>query len=255
MAWIVQKYGGTSVLGLERLQAVADRAARARARGDRVALVLSAPAGTTQALLDRAAAAGGLPPRELDALLSTGEQLSTALCAGLLCKMGVPARSLTGWQAGLRTRGPHTDADPAGLRSRRVARLMEQNVIPVVAGFQGINSAGDITTLGRGGSDTTAVALAIELGAAQCEICTDVCGVYDRDPNRYPQARQLEFVDYDRMLRLIDDGAKVLHRKCVLLARDHGLPLVVRSAFCEAPGTVVGSKSPGQRPEPPSREN
>lgn len=241
MARYVYKFGGTSVADTRRLYAAARKLAAARAGGHEVIGVLSAQAGATDALLARAREVdpdcGG---RETDALLATGELCSVALCAMALNRLGVPAVGLSGWQAGLLTDARHGAARVVGLRSDRIERELAAGNIVLVAGFQGVNEAGDVTTLGRGGSDTTAVALAAFLRADRCRIFTDVDGVYDKDPRKHSDAVKFDTLSYDKMLTLARGGAKVLHDRCVELAKRRGIPIEVCSAFDDRPGTVIG---------------
>lgn len=235
---MVQKFGGTSLAEPRLLRRAAAIAAQAAQNGQ-VAVVVSAQGNTTDRLIAQAAEVSpGPAARELDTLLSAGEQMSAALLAMTLAARGTAARSLVGWQAGIHTDGGFGGARIKDIDPSRVLAAMEGGVIPVVAGFQGV-SDGEITTLGRGGSDTTAVALAIALGADVCRIYTDVDGVYDRDPRRDPAARWYARIGYEDMLALARSGAQVLHPRCVELARAHGLPLEVRSTFTDAPGTLV----------------
>ena len=235
---MVQKFGGTSLADPRLLRRAAEIAAQA-AREGQVAVVVSAQGDTTDRLIAQAAEVSPDPnARELDMLLSAGEQMSAALLAMTLAAHGTAARSLVGWQAGIHTDGGFGGARITDIDPGRVLAAMEHGVIPVVAGFQGV-SAGEITTLGRGGSDTTAVALAIALGADVCRIYTDVDGVYDRDPRRDPAARRYARIGYGDMLALARSGAQVLHPRCVELAREYALPLEVRSTFTDAPGTLV----------------
>lgn len=237
---MVQKFGGTSLENSERLRRAAQLAAQARREGWEVAVVVSAQGDTTDALLARAAELTPSPaPRELDMLLCTGEQASAALLALALQRQGVPAVSLTGPQAGIHTTSRFSDAPILYIDPKRVERALAQGAIPVVAGFQGVDSNGELTTLGRGGSDTTAVALAAALNADLCRIYTDVDGVYDRDPRRCPDAKRYESIDCEKMLALARGGAQVLHPRCVELARDYHVPLEVRSTFTDGAGTKV----------------
>ena len=238
---IVQKYGGTSLEDADKILAAARRVARLAQQGAQMIVVVSAQGQTTDELIAAAAAVnarGSL--REMDAYMAAGEQQSAGLMAMAIGSLGIPAVSLTGWQAGIVTDGNHGNARILGLRGSRIQEELERGKIVVVAGFQGICPNGDITTLGRGGSDTTAVALAAFLKANVCQIYTDVDGVYDRDPRRDPGATRFGRISYDRMLRLIENGAQVLHGPCVELAREHGLTIEVLSAFTGAPGTLVG---------------
>ncbi len=237
---MVLKFGGTSLADAERLRVAARRIAGEIARGNRVVAVVSAQGDATDRILETVRSLHPDPPmRELDACLATGEQMSAAMMAMTLEALGCPAVSLTGPQAGLLTDGIHGNARVLGLGSDRIARELAAGKAVVVAGFQGIRENGDITTLGRGGSDTTAVALAAFLGAGVCRIYTDVDGVYDRDPRIFPQAVKLETVDYGRMLAMARQGAQVLHDRCVELAMEYGVPLQVLSSFRPGSGTLV----------------
>ena len=239
---IVQKYGGTSLADGEKIKAAARRAVALARQGNRVVMVVSAQGHTTDELIE---AAKAIDPngsrREMDAYMAAGEQLSAALMAMAVETFDYPAVSLTGWQAGIWTDSVHSNAKIRGLGDRRISRELEKGRIVVVAGFQGINSAGDITTLGRGGSDTTAVALAAFLKADLCQIFTDVDGVYDRDPRKYPDAVKYDQISYEEMLALIAQGAQVLHDRSVELAQKHGITVEVVSAFRDLPGTRVGT--------------
>ena len=239
----VQKFGGTSVADEARIRHAAEIAARTYDDGDDVVVVVSAQGDTTDLLLEKAAKlCSGAGPRELDMLLSTGEQVSAALMAMCLEEMGYPAISLTGWQAGVETTAVHGDARILRVDTARLLRELYRGRIVVVAGFQGISAHGEITTLGRGGSDTTAVALAAALQAHRCQIFTDVDGVYTADPRKFPEAVKLKEISYDKMLAMARDGAQVLHDRCVELAKHHGIVLEVRSAFTDAEGTIVKEK-------------
>ena len=238
---IVQKYGGTSLEDAEKILAAARRVARLAQQGAQMIVVVSAQGQTTDELIAAAAAVnprGSL--REMDAYMAAGEQQSAGLMAMAIGSLGVPSVSLAGWQAGIVTDGNHGNARIMGLRGSRIEEELDRGKIVVVAGFQGICPNGDITTLGRGGSDTTAVALAAFLKANVCQIFTDVDGVYDRDPRRYPGATRFGRISYEQMLRLVENGAQVLHGPCVELAKEHGLTIEVLSAFTGAPGTLVG---------------
>lgn len=240
MARYVIKFGGTSLGNTERLFRAAEKLARLHRKGHEVIGVLSARAGDTDALLARGReidpAASG---RELDALLSVGELCSVSLCALALGRLGVPAVSLSGWQAGLRTDGVFGNARVLGLAGDRITRELAAGNIVLAAGFQGVDADENVTTLGRGGSDTTAVALAAFLQADKCIICTDVDGVYDRDPAEFPDAVKYDRLSYDEMLTLCRRGARVLHDRSVELAKEHHVPLLVCSAFRNLPGTEV----------------
>ena len=237
---IVQKYGGTSIADAARIAAAARRISALARQGARVVVVVSAQGNTTDALIAQAKALNSRgSAREMDAYLAAGEQLSAGLMAMAIGALGERAVSLTGWQAGLHTDGVHGNARILGLQGNRIRRELDDGRVVVVAGFQGIGPDGDITTLGRGGSDTTAVALAAFLGADRCQIFTDVDGIYDRDPRRFPGATRFGRITYDRMEQLIEDGAQVLHDRSVALAREHGIVLEVLSALTGAPGTIV----------------
>lgn len=249
MALLVQKFGGTSVADVERIQAVARRVARCREDGHELVVVVSAMGHTTDELTGLARALCSEPPqREMDMLLSTGEQVSIALLSMALHALGVPAVSMTGTQAGIVTESSHGRARILEIRTERLRRLLEDGQVVVVAGFQGTSSGAagtpEITTLGRGGSDTSAVALAAALGAEACEIYTDVPGVLTTDPRKVADAQFLDTVTCDEMLELASLGAAVLHPRAVEIARNYGVPLVVRSSWSEAPGTRLTSGSP-----------
>lgn len=237
---IVQKYGGTSLAGPEEVRRAALRIAAAAARGDRVAAVLSAQGDATDALIsDAERYSPSPPPRELDMLLATGEQASVALMAMTLAELGVEAVSLTGWQAGMETDAVFGSAHIRRVDVTRLRRELEEGKVALIAGFQGATRRGDITTLGRGGSDTTAVAVAAALRADRCLIYTDVEGVYTADPRLVPEAQKLPAVDVDEMLHLAAMGAKVLHERSVALAKRYRVPLEVLSSRSGAPGTRV----------------
>ncbi len=239
---IVQKFGGSSLADADRIRRAAKRAVHEVQEGNRVVVVVSAQGDTTDHLISAAGAISTAPSRrELDSYLSTGEQLSACLMAMALEEMGQSAVSLTGWQAGLLTDDAHGDARVSGLGNNRIQRELSAGKIVVVTGFQGINSAGDITTLGRGGSDTTAVALSAFLGADKCQIYTDVDGVYDKDPRIFPDAVRFHTISYDDMLALVRQGAQVLHDRSVELAKEHGVQIQVLSSFRPGPGTFVKS--------------
>ncbi len=240
MARFVEKFGGTSVANARRLYAAARRLAEDYRAGNEVVGVLSARAGQTDALLAQAREidpdCGG---RELDMLLSAGEQMNIALCAIALARLDVPAVSLCGWQAGIRTDDIYGSARITQVDTARIEQALSEGKIVLVAGFQGLSPQGDITTLGRGGSDTTAVALAAWLKADKCRIYTDVDGVYDRDPRRFPDAVKYDRLSYNQMLTLSRGGARVLHDRCVELAKQTGVCIEVCSSFHTVPGTLV----------------
>ena len=236
----VQKFGGTSVANAARIRRAAEIVARTYDSGDDVVVVLSAQGDTTDVLLEKAAElTPAADPREMDMLLTTGEQVSVALMAMCLEEMGYPAISLTGWQAGVVTTAAHGDARILRIHTERLLRELYRGHIVIVAGFQGISAYGELTTLGRGGSDTTAVALAAALGAHRCQIFTDVDGVYTADPRKFPEAVKLREISYERMLDMARNGAQVLHDRCVELAKEHGIVLEVLSAFEDKEGTMV----------------
>ena len=240
MALIVQKFGGSSVADRERLFHVARIIAQAYETGDRVVVVVSAQGDTTDELLEKAGSIPRRPSgRELDMLLAAGEQISVALLCMALGELGVRAVSLTGWQAGFYTDRLHTGARIRQLDTERVRSELDKNQVVVVAGFQGWDRCGDITTLGRGGSDTSAVALACALGAQRCLIYTDVDGVYTADPRWVPAARRLRQISFEEMLELAAVGAQVLHGRSVEMARRWGIPLVVLSSMEPGEGTQV----------------
>ena len=237
---IVMKFGGTSLADRGKLLAAAQKGALEAQTGHRVVMVVSAPGHSTdEAVREMKEICPQLPPRESDACLAALEQMSAARMAMALHSLGCEAVSLTGWQAGLLTDGTHGDADILGLCNCRIEEELRQGKIVVVAGFQGICQNGDITTLGRGGSDTTAVALAAFLGAEDCRIYTDVDGVYDKDPRKFPDAVRFSRIGYDPMLELIREGAQVLHHKSVELGKKYAVPIRVLSSFRPGPGTWV----------------
>jgi aspartate kinase len=241
MSIIVQKYGGTSVGSIERIRAVADRVRRTKQAGHDVVVVVSAMAGETDRLLGLAHEVSVLPDtRELDMLLATGEMVSIALLAIALKEAGCEAASFTGTQGGIVTDEVHSRARIKQITPTRLQQALQQGVVPVVAGFQGMNATQDFTTLGRGGSDLSAVALAAALRADVCEIYTDVDGVYSADPNIVPDARRLARISYDDMLELARLGAKVLQARSVLFAKKYEVPVVVKSSLVEdSEGTLI----------------
>ncbi len=238
----VQKYGGTSVADAEKIRKVAAGLVRAAQNGDQVVAVVSAQGDLTDRLLEKIRSVTDAPsPRESDACISAGEQISAALVAMAIEELGYPAVSLTGWQIGLMTDGTYGKARIRALQNWRIQQELNKGKIVVVAGFQGIDLSGNITTLGRGGSDSTAVALAAMLKADRCVICTDVAGVYDRDPRKFPDAVKYERIGYEDMLKLCREGAQVLHDRCVELAQEYQIAVEVRSAFSDEAGTMVGN--------------
>jgi len=237
---VVQKFGGTSVADPERLTRVARRVVATAETGVQVCVVVSAMGSTTDELIDLAGQVSELPhPRELDMLLTAGERISMALLSMAINDLGRDAVSFTGSQAGIVTDTRHGKARIVELRAQRVLDALAEGRIAIVAGFQGVSTTSDVTTLGRGGSDTTAVALAAGLGAEACEIYTDVEGVYTADPRIVPSARKLAAVSYEEMLELAASGAKVLALRAVEYARNHGVRIHVRSSFAEVEGTWV----------------
>jgi aspartate kinase len=240
MSLVVQKFGGTSVADAERIRAVADHVARTRRSGDDVVVVVSAMGHTTDELIRVAADVSSVQPmREVDMLLSSGERISMSLLCMALAELGVEATSFTGSQAGIITDAVHTRAKILEIRADRLRSTLKGGGVPVVAGFQGVSVERDVTTLGRGGSDTTAVALAAVLSAGVCEIYTDVSGVFSADPRIVPEARKLSRVSFEEMLEIAATGGRVLNLRSVEFARNHGVPLHVRSSFTWEPGTWV----------------
>ena len=240
MALIVQKFGGTSVGSLERIENAAKRVAKAKDAGHDVVVVSSAMAGTTDRLISLAKSIQPLPnPRELDMLLATGEQQAIALFAMTLQKMGYKAISLCGWQVPVITDDVHTKARIKEIHTKKLKELLSKGYIPIVAGFQGVTKGGEITTLGRGGSDTSAVALAAALGADVCEIYTDVDGIYTADPRIVPNARKIKKIAYEEMLELASLGAKVMQIRSVEFGSKYGVRIHVRSSFKEEEGSWI----------------
>jgi aspartate kinase len=237
---IVMKFGGTSVADAERIKRAARRIVAQREQGKRVVAVLSARGHTTDELIRAAEEVSPNPdPREMDMLLSTGERISCALCAMAINDLGHRAISLTGSQAGIVTDTSHTKARILDVRAERIVEALDEDKIVLVAGFQGVSTSRDVTTLGRGGSDTTAVAVAAALGAEVCEIYTDVSGVFSADPRIVPDARKLPLVSFEEMLEMAASGAKVLQLRSVEYARTHGVRIHCRSSFEDGPGTFV----------------
>ncbi|MBR2831306.1 MAG: aspartate kinase [Oscillospiraceae bacterium] len=240
MAFIVQKFGGSSVANAERIRRVAGIIADTYVDDNDVVVVLSAQGDTTDDLIEKAKEINPNPSkREMDMLLSTGEQMSVALMAMALEKMGLPVVSLTGWQIGLSTNSEYGSARIKKIAGDRIRTELDRRRIVLVAGFQGINKYDDITTLGRGGSDTTAVAIAAAMHADLCQIYTDVEGVFTSDPRKVPNARKLDEITYDEMLELASLGAQVLHNRSVEMAKRYGVNLEVLSSFERKPGTKV----------------
>ena len=240
MALIVQKFGGSSVADADKIRNVARIITDTYQKGNRVVAVLSAQGDTTDDLIEKAAQINpAASKRELDMLLSTGEQISCALCAMAIESMGFPVVSLTGWQAGFRTNSGYGNARIKRVQGERIRAELDKRRIVIVTGFQGLNKYDDITTLGRGGSDTSAVAIAAALNADLCQIYTDVDGVYTADPRLVPSAHKLDEITYDEMLELATLGAQVLHNRSVEMAKRYGVRLEVLSSFDRKPGTKV----------------
>ena len=253
MSLIVQKYGGSSVADAQSIKRVASKIAQAKEAGNDVVVTVSAMGDTTDDLIDLAQQVSGQPhAREMDMLLTTGERISMALLAMAIRDLGFDARSFTGSQAGMMTDAQHGRARIVDVTPTRVRQALDDGAIAIVAGFQGFNhDSRDITTLGRGGSDTTAVALAAALDAHVCEIYTDVDGVFSADPRVVPKAQKLDRVSYEEMLELAAAGAKVINIRAVEFARRHGVTLHVRSSFTEESGTWVSSSEKGMNVEEP----
>ena len=245
MALAVQKFGGTSVADADRIRAVADHVARTLRAGDQAVVVVSAMGKTTDDLIRLADDVSGIQPgRELDMLLTAGERISMSLVCMALAELGVPAASYTGSQAGIITDTAHTKARILEIRPARLVKALAQGIVPVVAGFQGVSEVNDVTTLGRGGSDTTAVALAAALHADRCEIYTDVSGVFSADPRVVPDAHRISRISFEEMLEIAGTGGRVLMLRAVEFARNHHVPLHVRSSFTWEPGTWVTEEDP-----------
>ncbi len=255
MALMVQKYGGSSVADADGIKRVAQRIVATRKAGNSVVVVVSAMGDTTDELVELATQVSPLPPgRELDMLLTAGERISMALLAMAIANLGLEGRSFTGSQAGVITDSAHGRARIIDVTPGRIRSALDEGAIPIVAGFQGVSQQGkDITTLGRGGSDTTAVALAAALGADVCEIYTDVDGVFTADPRIVPAARQIPRISYEEMLEMAACGAKVLMLRCVEYARRYDIPIHVRSSFSNKTGTWVtsGGQAEGEPMEQP----
>ena len=249
MSIIVQKFGGSSVADSQKILAAARKAIRAQKEGHQVVVVVSAMGDNTDLLIDLAKQITDQPPaREMDMLLSTGEQVSVALMAMAIHSLGHQAISMTGAQIGIVTDSTHTKARIQSISTDRIRAALDEGKIVIAAGFQGIDEAFNITTLGRGGSDTTAVALAAVLGAEACEIYTDVDGVYTTDPRVVPEARKVRQISYDEMLELATAGAGVMHNRSIEFAKKFSVPVHVRSSFSDNPGTMIVAE-----PESPGR--
>ena len=238
---MIQKYGGTSLGDTDKIRSAASRAAERTGEGHDLVIVVSAQGDTTDLMIEKAVRINKhRAAREMDAYLASGEQMSAGLLAMAIGALGCGAVSLTGWQAGIHTDGIHGNAAIVHIDTGRIRKELAAGKIVVVSGFQGVDSEGDITTLGRGGSDTTAVALAAYLRADKCQIFTDVDGVYDRDPRVFPDAVRFSRISYEKMMALIENGAQVLHDRSVEFARNHKIAVEVLSAFTGQPGTIVG---------------
>jgi aspartate kinase len=251
VALVVQKYGGSSVADAASIKRVAQRIAATKRDGHDVAVVVSAMGDTTDELIDLANQVSPLPPaRELDMLLTSGERISMALLAMAIANLGHEARSFTGSQAGVITDGSHGRARIIDVTPGRIRGALDEGLIAIVAGFQGVSQdSKDVTTLGRGGSDTTAVALAAALGADVCEIYTDVDGIFTADPRIVPVARRIPYISYEEMMEMAACGAKILHLRCVEYARRYGMPIHVRSSFSNKTGTWVKDSIEGNTME------
>ncbi|MFE6170101.1 aspartate kinase [Viridibacillus arvi] len=240
MSCLVFKFGGTSVATIERVLHVAKRIQKEKEKGYDIVVVVSAMGKTTDKLVEMAHEIMPNPSkREMDTLLTTGEQVTISLLSMALQSLGLSAQSFTGWQAGILTEGIPSDSRIVEIQSENVRKALDKGQVAVVAGFQGVDSNNNITTLGRGGSDTTAVALAAALGAERCDIYTDVDGVYTSDPRYVPKARKLQELSYDEMLELANLGAGVLHPRAVEFAKNYKIPLAVRSSYVEDEGTIM----------------
>ena len=243
MAFLVHKYGGISVSSMERINAVADLVVRHHRKGDDLIVVVSAMGGETDRLVELALGLTKVPePREMDVLLASGEQASIALLSVALLHRGIRARSFLAGQIPIQTDRNHVKARIEKINSIRLVRLVREGIIPVIAGFQGVNEDGDITTLGRGGSDISAVAIAAAVDADECQIYTDVSGVYTTDPKIVDNASRIPRIDYEEMLEMASLGARVLHPRSVQLAHKYGVPLRVLSSFEDSPSTIIETK-------------
>ena len=243
MDTIVLKFGGSSVADNIKLNLVADKIKEFYNNKNRVVAVVSAQGKTTDNLIKEAATLSSMPnEREMDVLLSTGEQVSMAKLSILLNRENVPAISLTGWQAGIKTNNTNQDAIIEDIDTTRIQKELESGKVVIVAGFQGINENGDITTLGRGGSDTTAVAIAAKIKADHCYIFSDVDGVYTTDPKQVKIAKKIDTLSYQEMLDIADEGAKVLHNRCVEVGEKFGVPIIAKSTFEQGQGTEINNK-------------
>lgn len=251
MALYVQKFGGSSVANIERIEQVADKVQRFHAEGHQVVVVLSAMSGETNRLLELARQVDAKPSaREVDMMVSTGEQVTIALLAIALGKRGVPAVSMTGWQAGIRTDSAFAKARVEEIDASHIGQALNAGKVVVVAGFQGLDADNNITTLGRGGSDTTAVALAAVLKADECQIYTDVDGVYTTDPRVEPKARRLTSITFEEMLEMASQGSKILQIRSVEFAGKYNVPLRVLHSFQDGPGTLITKEQDDSMEQP-----
>lgn len=240
---MVLKFGGSSIADNKKLELVAKRITKIYDKGNRVVVVLSAQGKTTDKLITEAKElSNDIPSRELDALVSCGEQMSTAKLSILLNYMGYPSVSLTGWQAGIFTNNNNQNASIIKIDTSRILKELDKEKIVIVTGFQGIDENLDITTLGRGGSDTTAVAIAAALHAKNCYIFSDVDGVYTTDPNKIENAQKIKNLSYEEMMQLSSEGAKVLHNRCVEIGEKFKIPIITKSTFNEEKGTIISDK-------------
>lgn len=244
MDTVVLKFGGSSVADNIKLNIVADRIKEFYEKNNRIVAVVSAQGKTTDNLLKEAATLSSVPnSRELDVLLSSGEQISMAKLSILLNREKIPTVSLTGWQAGIKTNNTNQDAIIEDIDTSRIEKELNKGKVVIVAGFQGINENMDITTLGRGGSDTTAVAIAAKIKANHCYIFSDVDGVYTADPNQVKIAKKIDSLSYEEMLDIADEGAKVLHNRCIEVGEKFGVPIVAKSTFKKGKGTIISNKT------------
>lgn len=244
MDTIILKFGGSSVANDERLKLVANKIIDFYNKKNNVVVVVSAQGKTTDTLINEVSTLSNNPDkREMDVLLSVGEQITIAKLAILLKELGYRAISLTGWQAGISTNNTNQDAIIKNIDTTRILKELEKKKIVIVAGFQGINEDKDITTLGRGGSDTTAVAIAAALNSSKCLIFSDVDGIYTADPNKISNTKKLDTVSYEEMIEISSEGAKVLHNRCVEIADKHNIPIVAKSTFEEGEGTIISNSS------------
>ena len=244
MDTVVLKFGGSSVADNIKLNIVADRIKEFYEKNNRIVVVVSAQGKTTDNLLKEAATLSSVPnSRELDVLLSSGEQISMAKLSILLNREKIPTVSLTGWQAGIKTNNTNQDAIIEDIDTSRIEKELNKGKVVIVAGFQGINENMDITTLGRGGSDTTAVAIAAKIKANHCYIFSDVDGVYTADPNQVKIAKKIDSLSYEEMLDIADEGAKVLHNRCIEVGEKFGVPIVAKSTFKKGKGTIISNKT------------